>query len=259
MESLFNLDLSFWEFVLFAVVGLFTGVINTLAGSGSLLTLPIFIFICGLPPSVANATNRIGVVMQSGIAAATWFKKDPLIFKGAWKLLVSASVGALVGSKIAVDLDEQMMRYSIGTLMVAMLIILLFKPQRWLKDPVGELNKSGTITAIVVMFFIGVYGGFLQAGVGVFLLAALVLVGNYSLKNANAIKLLVVFAFTVPALALFFYYGKVNLGLGLLMGVFQSIGAWFGVNFISKIPNANVWIYRILIVIVGISAIKFFV
>lgn len=258
MDSFFSFDLTFWEFLLFVVVGIFTGVINTIAGSGSLLTLPIFIFICGLPPSVANATNRIGVFMQSGIATLTWFKKDPKAFKGAWKLLLSSSVGALLGSRIAVDLDETMMKYSIGILMLAMLIVLLFKPQKWLKDPIGEMNPDKWST-IVVLFILGIYGGFLQAGVGVFLLAALVLVGNYSLKNANAIKLLVVFAFTIPSLILFFYYGKVHIGLGLLMGFFQSIGAWLGVNFIAKIPNANTWIYRILVVVVAVSALKFFI
>lgn len=197
--------------------------------------------------------------MQSGIATGTWFKKDPKVFKGAWKLLISSSLGALLGSRIAVDLNEQVMKYSIGVLMVAMLIVLLFKPQRWLKDPIEELTKTNHWSTLLVMFVLGVYGGFLQAGVGVFLLAALVLVGNYSLKNANAIKLLVVLAFTVPALVLFFYYGKVHLGFGLLMGVFQSIGAWLGVNFIAKMPNANTWIYRILIVVVAVSALKFFI
>lgn len=197
--------------------------------------------------------------MQSGIASLTWFKKDPTAFKGAWKLLLSSSIGALIGSKIAVNLDERMMKYSIGILMIAMLFVLLFKPQKWLKDPIGELTKTGHWTTILAMFFLGIYGGFLQAGVGVFLLAALVLIGNYSLKNANAIKLLAVLVFTVPALILFFYYGKIHFGLGLLMGFFQSIGAWLGVNFIAKMPNANTWIYRVLIVVVAVSALKFFI
>lgn len=258
MESLFDIDLSIWQFLLFAVVGLFTGVINTVAGSGSLLTLPIFIFLCGLPPSVANATNRVGVLMQSGLASYTWFKKDSGAFKHSWILLVSSSIGALIGSKIAVEIDEQTMRYSIGILMLSMLVVLLLQPKKWLKDPMELIREKPSVQLILVLFVLGIYGGFLQAGVGIFLLAGLVLVGNYSLKGANAIKLLVVLSFTVPALILFFYYGKVHLGFGLLMGFFQSIGAWVGVQFISKVPNANVWIYRILVAVVAVSSIKFF-
>lgn len=254
-----DIDLSLLDFLLFAAAGLFTGVINTVAGSGSLITLPIFIFMCGLPPSVANATNRIGVFMQSGVATFRYNKTFPGLFKGVEWLAIPAILGSILGSKIAVDLDEKTMNYSIGVLMVVMLIILLFKPQRWLQETLeGGANRK-SLLSIIVFFAIGIYGGFLQAGVGIFLLAGMVLVSKYSLKQANGIKLLMVLVFTAPALALFIYYDKVHFGYGLLMGIFQAIGAWLGVKFIAKIPNANVWIYRILILVVAISAAKFFI
>ncbi|MFT5887134.1 MAG: putative membrane protein YfcA [Arcticibacterium sp.] len=253
-----DIDLSLVDFLLFAFAGLFTGVINTLAGSGSLITLPIFIFMCGLPPSVANATNRIGVFMQSGVASLRYNKTFPGLYKGVEWLAIPAVIGALIGSKIAVDIDEKTMNYSIGVLMIVMLIILLFKPQRWLQETLEGGTDRKNPWSILAFFAIGVYGGFLQAGVGIFLLAGMVLISKFSLKQANGIKLFMVFLFTAPALALFIYYGKVHFGYGILMGIFQSIGAWIGVKFIAKIPNANVWIYRLLIVVVGISATKFF-
>ena len=253
-----GLDLNFWEFALFVVAGIGTGVINTLAGSGSLITLPIFMFICGLPPSVANATNRIGVLMQSAVATQRFNKSFPGLFKGAEWLAIPSIIGSFVGSKIAVDLDEKTMNYSIGVLMIIMLAIMVLKPNKWLKvEGEGGANRK-TWQSILIFFVIGIYGGFLQAGVGIFLLAAMVLVSKYNLKQANGIKLLMVLLFTVPALVLFFYYQKVHVAYGLLMGVFQAIGAWLGVKFIAKIPNAEVWIYRILIVIVAISALKMF-
>lgn len=254
-----DIDLSLAEFALFVVAGIFTGIINTLAGSGSLITLPIFMFICGLPPSVANATNRIGVFMQSAVATERFNKTFPGLFKGVHWLAVPSIVGAILGSKIAVDLDERLMNYSIGTLMVIMLIVLLLKPSRWLKaEGEGGANRKG-LKSILIFFVIGVYGGFLQAGVGVFLLAAMVLVSQYNLKQANGIKLLMVLCFTVPALILFIYYDKIHFAYGILMGVFQSIGAWIGVRFIAKIPNSEVWIYRVLIIVIAVSAIKMFV
>jgi hypothetical protein len=254
-----DIDLSLVDFLLFAFAGLFTGVINTLAGSGSLITLPIFIFMCGLPPSVANATNRIGVFMQSGVATYKYNKTFPGLFKGVEWLAIPAILGSILGSKIAVDLDEKTMNYSIGVLMIIMLIVLLFKPTRWMQETMeGGTNKKSFLS-IFVFFCIGIYGGFLQAGVGVFLLAGMVLVSKYSLKQANGIKLLMVLVFTIPALAMFIYYDKIHFGYGILMGVFQSLGAWLGVKFIAKIPNANVWIYRVLILVVAISAAKFFI
>jgi uncharacterized protein len=254
-----DIDLSLVDFLLFAFAGLFTGVINTLAGSGSLITLPIFIFMCGLPPSVANATNRIGVFMQSGVATYKYNKTFPGLFKGVEWLVIPAILGSILGSKIAVDLDEKTMNYSIGVLMIIMLIVLLFKPTRWMQETMeGGTNKKSFLS-IIVFFCIGIYGGFLQAGVGVFLLAGMVLVSKYSLKQANGIKLLMVLVFTAPALIMFIYYDKIHFGYGILMGIFQSIGAWLGVKFIAKIPNANVWIYRVLILVVAISAAKFFI
>ncbi len=259
MESLFDIDLTIWQFLLFVVVGIGTGIINTVAGSGSLVTLPVFIFICGLPPSVANATNRIGVFLQSLVATTKYYKTEPEIFIHSTWLIIPSIVGALVGSKIAVDIDEKTMNMSIGILMCIMLVILLFKPQRWLTEGQNDQSKNKSILSILTFFFIGVYGGFLQAGVGLFLLAGMVLVSKYSLKQSNGIKLLLVLAFTTPALILFIYYGKVHFGYGLLMGVFQAIGAWLGVKFITRIPNANVWIYRVLIFVVAVSALKFFI
>lgn len=259
MEHLFDIDLNFWQFLIFMVVGVLTGIINTIAGSGSLITLPIFIFMCGLSPSVANATNRIGVFLQSLVATTTYAKSKPEIFKDSLWLIIPSVLGAILGSKIAVDLDEKTMNYTIGGLMVFMLFILLFKPDKWLitdKDISKNQNKS--IGSFIVFFLIGIYGGFLQAGVGFFLLAGLVLISKYSLTQSNGLKLALVLAFTAPALALFIYYGKVHFGYGILMGVFQAIGAWIGVKYISKIPNANLWIYRLLIVIVAASALKFF-
>ena len=255
----FQIDLNIWQFLVFVVVGILTGIINTLAGSGSLITLPVFIFMCDLSPSIANASNRIGVIMQSLVATGKYAQTKPEIFKGSLWLIIPSVLGAVVGSKIAVDIDEKTMNYTIGGLMVFMLIILLFKPERWLIADKISTGQNKKISTFITFFIIGIYGGFLQAGVGFFLLAGLVLISKYSLTQSNGLKLALVLAFTIPALALFMYYGKVHYGYGLLMGIFQAFGAWIGVKYIEKIPNANLWIYRLLVVIVAASAIKFFV
>jgi len=259
MENFLHIDLNIWQFLVFVVVGTLTGIINTIAGSGSLITLPVFIFMCDLSPSIANASNRIGVFLQSVVATGKYAQSKPEVFKGSLWLIIPSVLGAILGSKIAVDIDEKTMNYTIGGLMVFMLIILLFKAERWLIEDKLTKAQNKNIGTFITFFLIGIYGGFLQAGVGFFLLAGLVLISKYSLTQSNGLKLALVLAFTAPALALFMYYGKVHYGYGLLMGVFQAFGAWLGVKYIVKIPNANLWIYRLLIVIVAASAIKFFV
>jgi uncharacterized membrane protein YfcA len=239
-------------------LGVGTGVINTLAGSGSLITLPIFIFLCGLPAPVANGTNRIGAIVQSAVGLYGFRRTGTTSFEGSLWIVVPAILGAVVGSRIAVGIDEQAMNYTIGGLMVFMLIVLTIKPQRWLQvDPQAD-HRARRPLSMGLFFLIGLYGGFIQAGVGVFLLAGLVLLSRYTLSAANGIKLLIVFAYGIPTLIVFALQDQVHLGYGLLMAVFQSIGAWIGVRFVARVPNADVWIHRLLILIVAASALKFF-
>ena len=258
MGDLFSIDLSFWNFAIFAVAGIVTGVINTLAGSGSLITLPIFIFLCGLPAPIANGTNRIGAVIQSAVGLYGYQKARATTFEGATWLVVPAIVGAVVGSRIAADINEQAMNYTIGGLMIFMLIVLLVNPKRWLRASDVNQARLKSPLSIVVFFLIGVYGGFIQAGVGIFLLSALVLVGKYSLSAGNGVKLLIVFAFSIPALIVFFLHQQVHIGYGLAMAVFQTIGTWIAIRFVSRVPDADVWIHRLLILVVVAAAVRFF-
>ena len=258
MHDLFTIDLSFWNAVLFVAAGVLTGVINTLAGSGSLITLPIFIFVCGLPAPVANGTNRIGALLQSAVAIQAYRRTGMASFEGVAWLVVPAILGAVVGSRIAAELDARVMNYTIGGLMVFMLLVLLVNPARWIRESAVDQARLRSPLSIVVFFLIGMYGGFIQAGVGIFLLAGLVLVSQYSLRAGNGVKLLIVFAFTIPSLIVFFLHDQVHIGYGLAMAVFQSAGAWLAVRYVVRLPRANVWIHRLLVAIVAAAAVKFF-
>ncbi len=251
------IDLSPLEFLLFAAAGVGTGIVNTLAGSGSLVTLPIFIFVCGLPAPIANGTNRIGVMVQSAVGVASFRNFKATDFTGAAWIVVPAVVGAVLGSRIAADLDEEAMNTAIGFLMVFMLFVLTVRPERWIHPGTFHPDRNRSPLTMAAFFAIGVYGGFIQAGVGIFLLAGCVLLSGYSLSAANGIKLLVVFAYGLPTLAVFFWQGQVHLAYGLLMAAFQGVGAWLAARFVVRVPNADRWIHRLLILIVAASAIKF--
>lgn len=259
MEHLFAINLSWAELLIFAAAGVFTGIINTLAGSGSLITLPIFMFMCDLSAPLANGTNRIGVLIQSLVGGYSFHKSGHLPTQNLGWLILPMFGGAICGALVAVDLDEEKMNLAIGILMVFMMVVLLVQPKRWIQpDSVegGKLNKKWY--NFLIFLGIGFYGGFIQAGVGIFLLASLVLATKYSLVQSNAIKMIAVIVFSVPALIIFFSHNQVVLAYGLLMAIFQSLGAVIGVRFVSKIPNANVWIHRLLILIVFVSTLKLF-
>lgn len=251
-------DLLWYEYVFIGFAGVVVGIINTLAGSGSLITLPIFIFLVGLPAPVANGTNRIGAFLQSLTGIYAFSKTQKLPIEASRWLLLPTLVGAALGSWIASQLDKEAMFQVVGYLMVVMLVVLLIKPKRWITPTQTENIRTKGPLVFGVFFLIGVYGGFIQAGVGIFLLAALVLISRFNLTNSNIIKLILVLLFNIPTLIIFFYYNQVNIGWGLFMAVCQSVGAVLGVRFITKVPNANIWIHRLLILIVVISIFRFF-
>ncbi|NOX63810.1 MAG: sulfite exporter TauE/SafE family protein [Chloroflexi bacterium] len=237
------------------LAGAAAGFVNTLAGSGSAITLPLLVFL-GLPANVANGTNRIGVLMQTSVSSSTFYRAGLTDAKSALKLLAPTVLGALVGAAIAVDLNEQNMRRAIGAMLVLTFFLLILRPQRWLKGrPEGA--RPVAIRDLFIFFLIGIYGGFIQAGVGIFLLVALVMDIGYDLVKANAIKPVLVFVFNVFALVVFMWNGQVNWILGLLLGVGNIAGAWTAARMAIK-PGAQVWVYRFLLVVVVFSAVRMF-
>lgn len=232
--------------------GFAAGFINTLAGSGSLITLPALIWI-GLPATLANGTNRIGILMQNVVGVGSFMRHRILDVRGTLLLGIPATIGSVIGAQIAVNLDEEMMRRVIGAVMFAMLLVLIIRPQRWLQGHQTEMAGRPTWMQLLIFFAIGVYGGFIQAGVGIFLLAGLVLAVGYDLVRANAVKLGIVLFYIPFALAVFIRNHQVDLLAGLILGVGSMIGAWVGAK--TAIERGAVWVRRLLIAVVLVSAV----
>ncbi|UCD65265.1 MAG: sulfite exporter TauE/SafE family protein [Candidatus Zixiibacteriota bacterium] len=205
--------------------GFMAGFINTFAGSGSLITLPILIFL-GLPANVANGTNRVAIIMQNVTAVGSFSQQKVLDYRRGLILAIPTVLGALVGAQIAVSLDAETMKRVIGALMLVMLVIVLFRPRQWLEGHPGRLAARPGWTQMLIFFAIGIHGGFIQAGVGIFLLAGLVLSAGYELVRANAVKLLIVLCFTPLALIIFLAHDQVQWYAGLILGIGNMAGAW---------------------------------
>jgi len=236
------------------VLGVAAGFVNTIAGSGSLLTVPMLILL-GLPANVANGTNRVGVTFQNVVAVAAFTRHGALDLTGAWRLVVSSVLGGIVGARLAVDLDEALLRRVIGALMIALLVVMLVRPERWLEAP-GARRRTSVWLELPVFFAIGIYGGFVQIGVGIFLMAGLVLCSGYDLVSANAVKNALVLAFTAAALVVFVINGQVQWTLGLLVAAFQGVGAWLAVRL--SLSRGAAFVRWAMIVIVAASAIALF-
>lgn len=246
-------DLQWYAYPAILAAGLVAGFINTLAGSGSLITLPVLIYF-GLPATVANGTNRLGVLLQSGLATESFRRQGVLDGRGGLMLALPAIVGSVLGAQIAVNLNETLMRQAIGVLMLVMLVVLLVEPKRWLQGRSEQAGKNPSLLQMAIFFAIGIYGGFLQAGVGIFLLAGLVLSAGYDLVRANAIKSLIVAVFTVAALVVFIRNGQVNWGMGLLLAIGNGLGGLIAAR--TAVKRGAPFVRWLVIVVVVVSAVN---
>ncbi len=208
-------------------VGMLAGFINTLAGSGSLLTLPFLMFL-GLPANVANGTNRIAILLQNVVGVSSFHQQKVLKVNYGIRLGLPAVIGSLIGAVIAVQLNNDVMSYVIGFLLIFMFFIIILKPDQWIKAQSDHVPEKPSWLQIVIFFFIGLYGGFIQAGVGFFLLAGLVMGAGLDLVRANAVKVLIVLLYTPFALVIFIYHHQVDYVLGLTLAAGNMLGAFVG-------------------------------
>ena len=208
-------------------VGFAAGFINTLAGGGSALSLPFLIFL-GLPVNLANGTNRVAILLQNAVGTAGFAREKVLDLKKAIPLAVASILGAVPGALIANDLNEQLMKRLVGTILIVIFLLVLFKPSVWIKSKGGSEIKSHPFISFIIFFIIGVYGGFIQIGTGFFLLTGLVLIEKLDLVRANAIKVLLVLAYTPLALGIFILNKQVDFKIGLILASGNMAGAWVG-------------------------------
>jgi uncharacterized membrane protein YfcA len=244
--------MDWYIYPLIVAAGFAAGFINTLAGSGSLITLPLLIF-AGFPATVANGTNRVAVFLQTIVAVHRFHKSGTLDLRRGLQLTVPAIFGAVLGAQIAVNLNERVMETVIGVLMAVMLVIVLLRPKRWLAGRPEMLAHRPGWLQVLVFFLIGIYGGFIQAGVGIFLLAGLVLGAGYELVRANAIKNLAVMVFTFFALFVFVLNDQVEWLPGLVLAAGNMLGAWVAARM--AVEKGAGFVRWTLIAVIVVSAI----
>lgn len=218
--------------VILVLAGLAAGILNTLAGGGSFLTLPTLIFL-GLDANHANGTNRIGVLVQNVTAVASFTQLGRVPGRLALTLLAPTMIGAFAGARVAVDVPEPVLRAMVGAVLLLALPAIFMPEGRMTREGRDEKTVGGSrdrrsLWTYAVFAAIGFYGGFIQAGVGFLLLAAIVPLLGLDLVRANALKVVLGLAQTAIALPVFATRGQVNPGAGLALAAGNMAGAWIG-------------------------------
>lgn len=242
-----------FHIIILIISGVFVGFINTLAGGGTIISLSLFMFM-GLPADVANGTNRIAVILQNMTSVTSFHHQKLLDVKKSIRLGIPTVLGSVLGAQLSVEISEATFRKAIAVVMLMMIFFIISKPNKWLKGQESLQLKKVSPLQMLLFFGIGVYGGFVQVGVGYFLLAGIVLGAGYDLVKANAIKVFIVLFYTVFALIVFLINDKVNWQFGLIHSIGNIIGAFvasryavaWGANFIR-------WFIIVIILITSVD------
>ncbi|MEL6537862.1 MAG: sulfite exporter TauE/SafE family protein [Bacteroidota bacterium] len=245
--------MSLLEIAMLVGVGFIAGFINVIAGGGSLLTLPVLIFL-GIPSPVANATNRLGIFFQNVFSVRGFRSKGISVVPYSYWVAISACLGSVLGSLFAVKIVDDVFNKVLAVVMIGVMLITVFKPGMKATTEEGVFSKKRNALSIVLFFFLGIYGGFIQAGIGFFLIAALSLVHHLPMTKVNSIKVFVALCYTVVALVIFIANDMVRWEYGLTLAAGTALGGWTASRWSVGIPDK--YIRGFLMVTVTALAIK---
>jgi len=249
------MDIDALHLFLLIASGVAAGFVNTIAGGGSIFTLPALILL-GMPADVANGTNRVGVVMQS-LAAVRGFDRHKMLERATVVPIVLPTIGgALVGSAVASVIPVPVLKPVLLATMMAMTLLIVLKPGTIPDLHETALSPGQRPSAFAWLFLAGLYGGFVQAGVGFILLTALAGVLRYDLLRANALKMMCTLVFSVVALAVFIAQGQVLWIPGLIVGAGSIIGVQLSVRFAINAKQKTLkWILLAMAMLVCVAAL----
>jgi len=241
-------------FPLLVLGGFGAGFINTLAGGGSMLTLPLLILV-GLPANVANGTNRVAILIQNISAVLGFRSKGVKPWRAGFWLLLPAGLGAAAGASTAVEIDPLVLERIFGIVLIVLCGVVLFQPRKILDgDPADETGARPSVKSFIVFFIVGYWGGFGQVGVGFLFLGGLIVCSDMNLVYANAVKLFIILFFTIISLGIFFANGQVALLPGLVMAVGNASGAWVASRM--SVKKGAGWVRSFLVAFAALASLK---
>lgn len=234
-----------WYLLLIAA-GFVAGIVNTIAGGGSFLTLPA-LMLFGLDPKLANGTNRVAVLMSSASAVATFHKHGHLDRNLALRLAVPTMAGVPVGALLAIHLPTSAFEAVFGVLFLVMAVLLAMNPKRLIEQ---RKSEPASFRVIFPLFFlIGIYVGFIQAGMGILLLLGMSLLTSGDLIASNAAKNLIGFLVTLLATTVFVFHGLVEWLPGLTMAIGNVAGGVVGAKLAIRKGNRLIFGFLVLVMV----------
>ncbi|MDR1552780.1 MAG: sulfite exporter TauE/SafE family protein [Prevotellaceae bacterium] len=220
-------------------VGFVVGFVNTVAGSATAITYMLFMAM-GMPVGVANATSRVGVLLQFTTSSLMFRKKGLLNFRKAFKIGIPVMFGSVFGAEFAALVDQHIFEIILAIFLAVMIFFMFYDAKTFINGQPNKKTERFTLIKWIAFFIIGFYGGFTHVGVGILLIFASVMLTGLNIVEANAVKQFAVMLYTPVALAVFAFHGQINWEVGLIYSTGNVLGAIagtkttirFGGNFI---------------------------
>ena len=241
-----------YEIPLIIITGFAAAFLNTVGGGGSLFSVPILTFL-GLPITSANATSRVALLFQNFFAVGGFRSKGiELPWPYSLYLGLSSLGGGLIGAIMASHVADEVFNKIFVGVMIMSVFLILYNPFKS-KGP-ERLDPKSQWIGVISFFFIGIYGGFVQAGIGFLVIAVLSLVNNLSLVKSNYVKVFAAIVYTAVSVAVFAYEGKILWATGFVLAIGHALGGWYAARW--SVNKGEVWIKRVMIVSIIAMAIK---
>jgi uncharacterized membrane protein YfcA len=231
-------ELSYQSLAILAAAGVLATVVNVMAGGGGMIVLPALMAL-GLPADVANGTYRLGVVTQSIAGTAAMNREGKLETRSIVPILIPTVVGAIVGALLATWVPREVLKPIMLVTMIVMAALIAFRKRTLIPGQGPALTPQEAPRSYAGLFLAGVYGGFIQAGVGFLLLGVLIGTLRHDLITGNAAKLVITLAFGTVSLGIFVWAGLVSWTPAIVLAVASIIGARLGVRLMLKVPIAG--------------------
>jgi len=218
-----------WYGLILFVAGCVAGFLNVMAGGGSLLTVPIMVFM-GIPGPVANGTNRIGILAQNIVSVFTFFKRGFSDFRLSISLAAMSIPGAVAGAMIGTRLDGIWFNRTLAIIMLAVMIVMAFDKGNKRIQSEQNISRVRMFVGHLAMVGVGFFGGFIQIGVGFIIMPVLQRVLGLDLVRVNMHKVFIVGVFTLVALVVFASRVEILWFLGGCLALGNALGGWFGTH-----------------------------
>jgi len=233
--------------ILFLFCGLLSGLMNTLASSGSAITLPAMVFL-GVPPSMANATNRLPILVGSTISVYNFQRSKDIIWSKTLLISIPLFLGVIVGSFWTKFIDSTKIQWILLFAMIFSLILIVTNSRKILKGR-SLIKTNISIKNHIVFFLIGIWAGLIVLDSAILILFELILGCGFDLSKANPIKNFFLIIISFVSLLIFSLNNLINWEIGLVMSIGSFFGGYWG-SKIAHMENVKKWIYRILICII---------